>query len=309
MRSLVVLVLVLLSSSYRVATADDDLAKADALFAEAQELKAAGNLVDACKKYDEALQYNRSAVGTLLNVGLCNEQAGKYATAVTYYTQARDLAREHSFVEHQTAAEERLAVALPLVAHLAIVFAEKAASMKLVIDEQIVALDKSGDIPVDPGRHHVVVTAPGRVPYETYVDVEKSGRKSVSVPRLDYPVTVTSNSRKTVGKILTYSGAGLVATGIGIGVYAFAKYGGQVGDGKNCRDTSPPSCNPEGLRNIDDARTFGTFGTIVGISGLAVLGAGAYLWFFGPTSSEERGVVLVPTVEPDVAGVSAIGRF
>lgn len=307
MRSLVVLVL--LSSSYRVASADDDLVKADALFAEAQELKAAGNLALACQKYDEALQYNPSAVGTLLNVGLCHEQAGKYATAVTYYTQARDLAREHSFEEHRTAAEERLAVTLPLVAHLEIVFAEKAASMKLVVDEQIVALDKSGDIPVDPGRHHVVVTAPGRVPYETYVDVEKSVTKSVSVPRLDYPVTVTSNSRKTVGKILTYSGAGLVATGIGLGVYAFSKYSGQVGDGKNCRDTSPPSCNPEGLRITDDARTFGKFGTFIGLSGLAVLGTGAYLWFFGPTSSEERGIALVPTVESDAAGLTAIGRF
>lgn len=306
MRSLVVLVLV--SSSYGVATADDH-EKADALFEEAQQLKAAGNVADACKKYEEALQYNRNAVGTLLNVGLCNEQAGKYATAVTYYTQARDLAREHSFHEHLSAAEDRLTLTLPLVAHLAIAFSEQAAGMKLVIDEQIVPLDKSGDIPVDPGRHHVVVTAPDRVPYETYVDVEKSGRKRVAIPSLGYPVTVTSSSRKTVGKILTYSGAGLVATGIGLGVFGYSKYSGQIGAGKNCSDTNPPMCNPEGYRVTNDARTFGTFGTFIGVSGLAVLGAGAYLWFFSPTNSEERQMAIVPTLEPDSAGLSAIGRF
>src|SRR5690606_19658668 len=232
-----------------------------------------------------------------------------YATAVTYYTQARDLAREHKFEEHRIAAEERLAITLPLVAHLAVAFDEKAESMKLVVDEQIVALDRSGDIPLDPGRHHIVVTAPGRVPYETDVEIEKGGTKSVSVPRLGYPVTVTRSSRKTVGKILTYSGAGLVTTGIGLGVYAFFKYNGQLGEGKNCSDTSPPACNPEGLRITDDARTFGTFGKFIGLSGVVVLGAGAYLWFFSPTSSEKRSITLVPTVESNAAGITAIGRF
>lgn len=309
MRSLVVLAIVL--SSVGVARADD-IAKADALFEEAQQLKAQGKTAEACAKYDEALQHNRNAVGTLLNVALCNEEAGRYATAVKYYTQARDLAREHNLAEHRAAAEEKLTVTTPLVARLAIAFAEKPAGMKLVIDEEVIPADKSDDIVVDPGKHHVVVTAPGRVPFDTYVELDKSGAKAIAVPTLGYPVTV-KKGRRTVGKILTFSGAGLVATGIGLGLYARSKYNGQLGDttmGKNCSDEDPPRCNAEGYRITNDALTFGTFGTIIGISGVAVLGVGAYLWFFDRTStSGEQNVAIVPTLAPDSATVSAIGRF
>ena len=306
MRSLVVLTLVL--SSYGLALADDDPKKADAIFDEAQQLKAQGDIAGACKKYEESLAYNRNAVGTLLNVGLCAEEAGKYATAIDYYTQARDLAREHSFVEHRQAAEERLAIVAPLVAHLAIAFAERADGMKLVIDERIVPVDKSDDIVLDPGKHHVVVTAPGRVPYDTWIELTKSSAKAIAVPTLGYPVTV-KRGRITVGKIFTFSGAGLATTGVVLGFYARSKYNGQIGDGKNCRPGDPPKCTLEGYRITNNARTFGTFGSIIGVSGVALVGVGAYLWFFAPNAPAERNVAIVPTLSPDSATVSAIGRY
>jgi hypothetical protein len=311
MRSLVVLTIVL--SGSRLAAADD-VAKADALFEEAQQLKAQGKATDACKKYDEALLHNRNAVGTLLNVGLCNEEAGKYASAVKHYTQARDLAREHNLSEHRQAAEERLAATTPLVARLAIAFAEKPDNMKLLIDEEVVPLDKSDDIVVDPGKHHIVVTAPGRVPYDSYIEVDKSSAKAIAIPKLGYPVTV-KKSRRTVGKILTFSGAGLAVTGVVLGAYARSKYNGQVGDplmGANCNEaTEPLECNAEGYRITNDARTFGTFGSIIGVSGVAILGVGVYLWFFGPSAPAERDVAIVPTIDPtgSSATLSAFGRF
>lgn len=306
MRSLVVLTVVL--CGYSVAIADEDRAKADAMFDEAQKLKAEGRPAEACKKYEEALTYNRNAVGTLLNVALCAEEAGKYATAVKYYTLARDLAREHDLAEHRQAAEDKLMITAPLVSHLAIAFAEKADNMKLVIDDEVVPIDKSEDIVIDSGSHHVVVTAPGRVPYDITVEVEKSKAKAIAVPKLGYPVTVTK-SRRTVGKILTFSGAGLVVTGIGLGLYGYVSYNGQIGPGKNCTDESPPMCNEEGYRITNDALTFGTFGTFIGAAGVAVAGIGAYLWFFGPGTPAERNVAIVPTLAPESAGLSAVGRF
>jgi len=308
MRSLVVLTLVLSSYSLAHADEDEDRKRADAIFDEAQALKAQGDTAGACKKYEESLSYNANAVGTLLNVGLCAEEAGKYATAVKYYTQARDIAREHNYIEHRQAAEERLAITTPLVAHLAIAFADQAPGTKLVIDETIVPAERTGDIVLDPGRHHIVVTAPGRVPYDTYVELTKSGSKTLAVPALDYPVTV-KRGRVTVGKILTFSGAGMVAAGIGLGVYAWSSYNGQIGTGKNCSDTSPPMCNPEGYRNTNDARTVATFGSVIGLSGAAVLGVGAYLWFFAPRGQAERNVAIVPALAEGGATVTAIGRF
>jgi hypothetical protein len=304
MRSLVVVTVVL--CGYAVAFADEDRAKADAMFEQAQKLKAEGNAALACDKYREALTYNRNAVGTLLNVALCAEEAGKYATAVKYYTLARDLAREHNLTEHREAAEEKLMITAPLVSHLAIAFAEKADNMKLVIDDEVVPIEKSEDIVIDSGSHHIVVTAPGRVPYDVTVEVEKSKAKAIAVPKLGYPVTVTK-SRRTVGKILTFSGAGLVVTGIGLGLYGYATYSGQIG--KNCSDENPPECNEEGYRITNDALTYGTFGTFIGAAGVAVAGIGAYLWFFGPTAPAERNLAIVPTVAPESAGLTAIGRF
>lgn len=291
-----------------VAAADEDPLKADATFEEAQKLKSEGKVVEACKKYEEALVYNRNAVGTLLNVALCNEEAGKYATAVKYYTLARDLAREHNLAEHRQAAEDKLMITAPLVSHLAIAFAEKAANMKLVIDDEVIPIDKSEDIVIDSGSHHVVVTAPGRVPYDVTVVVEQSKAKAIAVPKLDYPVTV-KKSRRTVGKILTFSGAGLALTGLGLGIYGWRTYNGQIGPGKSCTDESPPRCDPEGYRITNDALTFGTFGTFIGVAGVAVAGVGAYLWFFGPSQPAERNIAVVPTVSPESAGLTAVGRF
>jgi hypothetical protein len=311
MRSRVVLSIVIgarLIGSHGIAVADDDHQKADKLFDEAQKLRADGKKAEACAKYEAALQHNPNAVGALLNVGLCNEEAGKYATAVRLYTQARDLAREGGYVEHRAAAEERLTAASPFVSHLAIAFAEQPSQMKLVIDDQVIPIDKSEDIVIDPGSHHVVVTAPGRVPWETTVTVEKSSAKAVAVPKLDYPVTV-KKGRRTVGIIVTASGAAMIGTGIGLGLYARSKYYGQIGPGKRCTDEDPPRCDSEGYRITNDARTFGTFGTWIGLGGVAVAGVGAYLWFFGPKGTAERSVAIVPALAPESAGVTAFGRF
>ncbi len=286
--------------------ADDDHAKADALFAEAQQLREAGKTADACKKYEEALQYNPNAVGTLLNVGLCNEESGKFATAVKLYTQARDLAREGGYEEHRKAAEERIAAAQPYVSHLAVAFAETPDQVKLVIDDQVIPIDKSEDIVIDPGSHHVVVTAPGRVPWETTVTVDKSAAKAIAVPKLGYPMTV-KRGRRTVGIILTASGGAMIATGIGLGLYARSKYNAQIPT--HCTTEDPPRCDAEGYRATNDARTFGTFGTVIGFAGVAVAGVGAYLWFFGPQPTPERDVAVVPTLTPDSAGITAFGRF
>jgi hypothetical protein len=291
-----------------LAAAEEDPSKADAIFEEAQQLKAAGKTAEACEMYDKALSYNHNAVGTLLNVALCNEEAGKYATAVKHYTQARDLAREHNLAEHRKAAEEKLAVVAPLVARIAIAFAEPVPNMKLVIDEAIIPVDKVEDIILDPGSHHIVVTAPGRVPYETTIEVEKSKAKAIAVPKLGYPVTV-KRGRRTVGIILAASGAAMIGTGIGLGLFARSKYNGQVGPGKNCTDEDPPRCNAEGYRVTNDARTFGTFGAIIGIAGVAVAGVGTYLWLFGPKATTERNVAIVPTLDPQSAGLTAVGRF
>ena len=51
---------------------------------------------------------------------------------------------------------------------------------------------------------------------------------------------------------------------------------------------------------------FPNLGTGIGIAGLAVAGIGGYLWFFGP---HEEKLAFVPRLDPQQAGIVALGRF
>lgn len=317
MRSLVALTIVM--ASYGLAAAqggEEDAAKAEKIFEEAQKLKQEGKSAEACKKYEESLRYNRNAVGTLLNVALCNEESGKVASALKYFTLARDLAREHNLNEHRKAADEHIGKLTPQVPHLGIAFAEIASDMKLVIDDEAIPVEKASDIAVDPGTHHIVVSAPGRVAYEANVTIEPGKPATITVPRLGLPVTV-KRTRVTVGKIMTLAGGGFL---IGAGVLALvAKL--QYDDQFKPHGTEPPNCQPamiegqmpkcnvDGYNKTGNARTLGDFATGFAVGGGVVLAVGAYMWFFAPKEQAERGVAIVPHVDGDSAGFTAIGRF
>jgi hypothetical protein len=312
MRTLVCLALVGVLAAQ--AAADGDHAEADRLFLEAQTLKEAGQQAEACKKFQEALAKNQNAVGTLLNVAKCSEDAGKIATAVKLYTQARELAREHSLTEHLAAAETRLAAIAERVPRLTVAFAERLDGMKLVIDDVVFPTTPgaTNDLRLDPGTRHVVVTAPDRLSYSTNVTLVESTAVSVSIPELARAVTV-SKARRTVGKILTFSGAGLAVTGLVVGYVANRDYEREVGGPNSMKPCivdppgSKPLCDAEGYQRTGAARQLGNFGTAVGLVGVAALTVGVVLWFTAPAESER--VSLVPAIDNESAVITAVGRF
>lgn len=326
MRSLVVLTIVLAGHALAHAQGADgahgasapqareDHSKADRLFAEASKLKAEGDTARACAKYNEALSYNKTAIGTLLNVALCHEEAGRVATALELFTQARDLARENNRPEHLAAAEEHIAKNEAQVPHLAIAFAELLPNTKIVIDDKVFPITSASDIRIDPGVRHIVVTAPDCLPYDTSIEVKAQEHKAIAIPKLAAPTTVVNKGRVTIGKIVAFSGVGLVGTGIVLGLVANSRYDAQIGplgSGKNCVEGPTPKCNTEGFQKTSNALTLGKVGTVVGIAGGVAIGIGAYLWFFAPKNkvATEREVSLVPTIGPDTAGITAIGSF
>lgn len=296
------------------ARADESHTEADKLFEEAQALKQAGKTEEACKKYEEALAMNRNAVGTLLNVGKCNEDSGRVATAIKHYTQARDLAREHNLDEHRAAAEERINAVSGRVPQLSVAFSERLDGMKLVIDDVVYPTDEKtvSELRLDPGSRHLVVTAPGRLPYSTDVTLTEGKPHAVAIPPLGRPITV-KKARRTVGQILTFSGAALAVTGVVLGVVADIKYEANVGpidSDKPCKEqpSGKPLCSAEGYQATGSARQLGWVGTFVGIGGVAALGLGLTLWLTAPSEVAQQ-VTVVPTVTNDSAGIAAVGRF
>ena len=290
------------------AAADPKIDKADQLFAEGKALLDS-NLLQACDKFKESLDYNPEAIGTLLNVALCDEKLGRIASAVARFSEARDRAKEHGFVEHVRAAEQHIAALESGVPHLAIKLTEIAPETKIILDDRIVALGDLGDVPVDPGERDLVVSAPGRLPYRTRLVVARAEHRDVVVPALARAITVTS-SRRRIAQITTFAGAGAIATGVGLGLYGRQLHHDQFDNGECMHTGTGDLCSRTGQNRTNRARTLGNVGTAVGLVGVAVTGLGIYLWRRWPAPTEaDKKLAIVPALGPDHLGIAALGRF
>lgn len=301
---------VMLVVAARPVHADDNIAKADQLFEEGRALMKS-DLHAACEKFEQSLQFNSQAIGTLMNVALCDEKLGRTASAVKKFTEARDRAREGGLDGHLKAAEERLAELIPKVPHVSIKFlVPPAPGTQIVIDKNTVALDATGDVALDPGEHPLVVSAPNRVAYQTMVRIAEGERRQVDVPELARAITI-GGSRRFAGKILTISGGTALATGIVMGLVARKRYNAQF---DSVNGAAPPcdsagKCSPDGQTATENARTLGTVGSVIGGMGVAAAAVGLYLWIRSPKESHPARVTLLPQLDPGSAGVVAVGHF
>jgi tetratricopeptide (TPR) repeat protein len=288
------------------------------LFEQGRVDLAAGNVDAACKKFELSLRKDPRAVGTLLNLALCNERQGKVASALTLFIEAFDRANEQSSVEQRTAAEEHIATLRPQVPFLVLSRTGTALpGEKLLIDDKVVALDEK-EVAVDPGTHDVTLTAPGRLPFETQVSAKVSARVKLTLPELAIPKqgVVRESWRRSYGKFATITGGVLVLAAGGGLLYATRRYDAQFEDPDGAGPKLPhcgsgpkteaglETCDRTGKSKVDSARTIGTTSAVVGALGAATLVAGVYLWISAPGA-----VVVTPVAGPEGAGVSVSGRF
>jgi tetratricopeptide (TPR) repeat protein len=304
MRRIAILVVVALA---RAAHADD-AADAEALFKEGVAAKDAGKPEEACAKFRESLDKNRNAVGTILNVALCDEQEGKIGSAHKLFTEAAERAKEQHLDEHLKAAEEhrqKLAVDVP---RLTVAFTEIPPDTKLVVGGEVIDPKNAADLEVDPGPLKIVASAPGRVPFETTITVGKRDHKAVAVPVLGYPVE--DKGRGTLGKVIAISGGVATLAGVAIGYYASRKYNDEFTNG-DCvmKDAPHPMCSPNGYAKTQSASTLGWVGTTVGVAGVVAIGVGVTLWLTAPRHEQAKPLAIVPTVSPEQVGLTAVGRF
>jgi hypothetical protein len=289
-----------------VARADIDIAKSDAAFEEGLKLKDAGQLDKACVKFKEALQYNPNAVGTMLNVAVCDEQTNQIASAYRLFRDARDHGREQNLTEQVKLAEQHIAKLEPDMPYIAVAFAEVTDDTKLLVNNEVVAIKEAGNWPVDPGQVSVVVSRPGRVPYETKITIDKKDHKAIAVPKLGLPVA-DPHARRKVGMAFTFVGGAAAIAGVVVGLVAKSKYDGQFP--AHCMKPSL-TCDDTGFQATSSAVTYGNVGTGVGLGGVALLAVGAYLWFFAPKDEKPPPAVTVaPHFDGQGFGVTAVGHF
>ncbi len=287
----------------------DDTKSADDMFSAASKLREQGKNEAACAMYRESLALNPNAIGTILNVARCAEEAGRVATAIHYFTDAQSRAREQGLGPQLAAADEHLARLTPRASHLAIAFVEAPSSdAKVVVQDRVVELSATADVLVDAGPVKIVVSEPGRVSYTTTLASAEAGHLALSIPALGYPVTL-HNTRRTVGKIMV-AGAGVtLLASIIVGRVGHARWSDAT---KGC--PTDPSGVPECPQaEYDQARsgiTLGNVGSGLAVAGGLVVLAGAALWWLSPNPVlHEHPIALVPRLSPTEAGLSAIARF
>ena len=314
MRWGICLVLVASTAAADPAVRDDDKLEADRLFAEGRALLDQGKRKEACDKFDLSIRKDPRAVGTILNLGLCAEEAGQVATAVRYYTEARARAKDQELHEHQQAAENKLALLAPRVPHLAIVLPPGAPpDARVIVDQLVLASDQLADVTVDPGERSIVVTAHDRLPYETKITVMEGEHRTLAIPTLRgaRTVVVQPSSKRLWGKILVGSGVALAGVGAGLGFYGRSEYWNQFPQGASNEDVADAAhhcftamgtrhCDAVGASHVATARKLEQAGIITGVVGVVAAGVGAYLWITSPAEvtvevDRDRAAVAITT--------------
>ncbi len=154
------LVLSLALTRLAAAQTPDSIA-AEALFKAAREAVARGDYETACPKFERSQRLDPGD-GTLFNLADCEEHLGHFVSAAQHWREAAEMLpasdpRRPAALEKAAAADRRVArLVLRLVSN-----APPGTTVKLD-DAEVASAGLGKALPVDPGRHRVVVRASGR---------------------------------------------------------------------------------------------------------------------------------------------------
>ncbi|HEX4478015.1 MAG TPA: hypothetical protein VH142_23165 [Polyangiaceae bacterium] len=284
------------------AAGSGDIASAEALFDEGRKLMQSGQYSEACAKFESSQKLD-PGVGTMLNLADCYEKVGKTATAWAEFREAISAAHTAGSADRATIAQQRAAALEPKLSYVTIV-GWKGQTVVVTRDGTPVDAAMVGAaIPVDPGRHVIEASAPGKRTWSTSVDVGANGdRVSVSVPILPdeagaAPVPVSppppstepassaeqhpGSTQRTVAIVAGSVGVAGVVVGTIFGIRASSKWS----DAKSHCDPYP-YCGASGVDAANSARSSANIATVAFIVGAAGIAGGAVLWFTAPRATE-----------------------
>jgi hypothetical protein len=310
------------------ARADD--AAAQSLFDDAKKLIADGKWAAACPKLEESLRISPTA-GTKFNLGDCYEHTGKTASAWAQFLSAATQTKIAGQKDREKAARDRAAALEPKLSRLAIVVAADArpAGLEVKRDAELVGQAQWGEaVPVDPGEHAVVASAPGKRPWKAKVEVSGAGTTAkLSVPELDDAAPVaapagpatdapapktneplrdttpraTGNPNATLGWVLVGVGGAAVVGG----VVMFVLRGNEVSKLESACGADGKSCPPSSSDDIANGKTYTALG--IGLFGLGVVSAGAGVGLL-VTGGKDKTAAQVRLV-PIGRGAGLVGTF
>jgi hypothetical protein len=271
-----------------------DKATAQVLFEAGRDLKKEGRFDEACPKLEESQRLDPQ-LGTLLNLADCWANMGRTASAWVSFVELAGAAHRAGDPREEVA-RERAAELEPKLTKLRIVVRDAADGLEVRRDGDVVREPSWGEaLPVDPGDHLVVASAPGHAKWQTTVAVDGAGDVvELVVPPLERATTPDPEPPppSTGGGIPAQAiagwvvgGAGVVGVAVGIGFAVLTKTNNDESL-EHC-PTDPNLCDAEGVALRDEARSDQTISIVAFVLGGVALVTGAVLVATAPSESAQ----------------------
>jgi len=203
-----------------------DKAAAEALFAQGRDLLLAGNIAEACKRF-EASQALDAGLGTLLRLADCYERADLRASAWATFKEAASLAESRGDAKRAEVAAVRAAALLPRLVYIQLdVPPGFPATAQIARNGRPIPRASWGaPVPVDAGTWHIVASAPGYADFSVDLDLKYglTEPRRIAIPLLNAkPLppssatdpNVTANSEAQGQKTMPRAGSGASAAAV-----------------------------------------------------------------------------------------------
>lgn len=294
-----------------------DQAAAEGLFSDAKKLMAAGKVAEACPKLEESQRLD-PAPGTEFKLAECYEQTGRTASAWAMFLNVAAVAKTANLPDREKIARDRAAALEPKLSKLVIVVNAPPSGITVTRDGVTVGAAQWGSgIAVDPGKHTVTASAPGKQPWKTTVDVGGESTNVTVPPLLDAtPEPVAKKTAAPEGgpppeptkgfgtqRTLALVAAGVGVVGVGVGSVFGLKDASKLSDAKS--HCTGNACDATGVSLRHDAVSAGNVSTIAFGVGLVAMAGAAVLWFTAPKDSSAPPTTgrVVPLLGPSGTGL------
>jgi hypothetical protein len=312
-------------------------ALAESLFREGKRLSNEHKFAEACPKFAESYKLD-PGLGTQLNLAICHESEGKPATAWAEFSEAMSRAKREGDNERAQLAEEHMRALEPKLPHVTIALAPGAAVPGLVIKFDTRELSSAAmglQIPVDPGKHVLEASAPGKETATQTFDTPSTpttlavtvpalkDSASAAVPVAQAPVAAVAAAPVAAAPSAPQppqpssssgSNTGAIVSGVVTGAFvAGAVVTGVLYSSKRSDyNDANASGDPSRFDKRDSAQTLGTVNAV--LVGGALVSAGFFVYFLAsggkhespPSSARLR---LTPLVTPQLAGLMLGGNL